>query len=245
MNIALGVTAEGVVRPLGMTSEGKLRISGGSSPGPGVLKLENSVIYGIDENGTPRALRVDNLGNAQSAGGSGSVSYPLLAPDGADGAPSYSFANDPAVGMYYDIAEDVVVLADAVQIRTGNLRMRDGNLEFEHTPAEITSVSTLDIIPGNDFNVQAPGDILLQAEQDIKIETQSGQTITFEVGLSLITMSNTTLDIDSPALGFFGTVGVAQAANIIDPVGGAFQDAESRAAIVALLDLLQGYGLMA
>lgn len=34
------------------------------------------------------------------SGGGGSVSYPLLAPNGTAGAPSYSFANDTDSGMY-------------------------------------------------------------------------------------------------------------------------------------------------
>lgn len=37
-----------------------------------------------------------------SASGGGSVTYPLLAPDGTSIAPSYAFASDPGAGLYWD-----------------------------------------------------------------------------------------------------------------------------------------------
>lgn len=49
-------------------------------------------------------------------------------------------------------------------------------------------------------------------------------------------------------LGFYGATPKAQAANIPDPAGGATVDAEARAAIVAILDVLEatlGVGLTA
>lgn len=46
-------------------------------------------------------------------------------------------------------------------------------------------------------------------------------------------------------LGFYGTTPVNQPATIADPTGGATQDAESRTAIIALIDRLQELGLIA
>lgn len=51
--------------------------------------------------------------------------------------------------------------------------------------------------------------------------------------------------LDSTTLGFFSASPVGQQANIADPTGGGTEDAEARAAINAILDLLQAFGLMA
>jgi hypothetical protein len=47
------------------------------------------------------------------------------------------------------------------------------------------------------------------------------------------------------ALSFYDATAIAKRSKIIDPVGGINADGESRAAIIAILDLLVAYGLMA
>lgn len=53
------------------------------------------------------------------------------------------------------------------------------------------------------------------------------------------------LDHNGTQIGFFNEATAAQQALIADPSGGTTTDAEARAAIVSILDLLAAYGLMA
>lgn len=71
-------------------------------------------------------------------------------------------------------------------------------------------------------------------------------------GNNLITLRSTNSDetvficpAASQQLAFFDAAGAAQQAHVADPSGGATQDAEARTAIVAIIDALKAYGLLA
>lgn len=65
------------------------------------------------------------------------------------------------------------------------------------------------------------------------------------LGFRQIVGGATKVKICDTSLALFGANGSTQQAHINDPAGGGTQDAEARAAIVSILNLLEAYGLMA
>lgn len=76
---------------------------------------------------TTNTVKVTTDGSTWTAvGGSGVPTYPLLAPNGSAGAPSYSFSANPTVGIYYsggiviaDPVSGVITLGQKVQVPSG------------------------------------------------------------------------------------------------------------------------------
>ena len=69
-----------------------------------------------------------NLGDILGLGGGG-VTYPLLAPDGSNSAPSYSFASETGTGMYHAAGELYLVVQGVQRLILTEQRAIMGRLE--------------------------------------------------------------------------------------------------------------------
>lgn len=80
-------------------------------------------LYGKTVGGRIEAHWMDSLGSSTQLTASGSpagaISFPVLAPDGTVGAPSYSFSNDGSMGMYRSAADQL-----SFGIKSGNEGLR-------------------------------------------------------------------------------------------------------------------------
>lgn len=94
-----------------------------------------------------------------SAGGSGSISFPLTAPNGSASAPSYSFANGADSGMYANAGGSVTIIGSSPSATGGgNVSVNGGS-----PTAGNNNGGAVTLTGGNAHGVGSPGNVTVTA----------------------------------------------------------------------------------
>jgi len=126
IGFTVGGTQTFTVHGAGATVTGKLTVTGSIDPTDITLSNGGTAHYmqfadggtaAVSDPSTGRIIYNDGSGQFEVSLNGGpytalGVTFPLLAPDGTAGAPSYSFTTDGGTGMYYDLGVGALAFSD-------------------------------------------------------------------------------------------------------------------------------------
>jgi hypothetical protein len=151
-----------------------------------IIAVINQIFGGsVDGTGASagQALVKQSDGSWKPGSPSSSPSFPLLAPDGSSGAPSYSFSATPTVGLYHPTGLAQIGLTGALTWASG--LSNSGIVGPGDAHLLITSLSGIDITCGSvgQFSADSSGNPTLAGNSTITFQTfTQSSTVVFGIG---------------------------------------------------------------